>query len=117
MQEDHLIGYENWKLDKRECLKSTYDKDMLAIIHELAKWQQYLLGSKFLIHTDANSLQYLLWQKLFLLNKQKWIEKISTFDIEILRKEGKDNLVVDALSQKDEDVTTYVTLIVIHAFR
>ena len=44
MQEGHPIGFESRNLNKRESLKSTYDKGMLAIIHALAKWRQYLLG-------------------------------------------------------------------------
>lgn len=41
------------------------------------------------------------------------MEKLSTFDMENLHEKEKDNVVVDALSQKNEDVTTYVTLVVI----
>ena len=63
MQEGHLIDFESKKLNKRESLKSTYDKEMLSIIHALTKWRQYLLGSKILIRTDHNSLQYLLQEK------------------------------------------------------
>ena len=80
---------------------------MLAIIHALAKWQHYLLGSKILIRTDHNNLQYLLQQKILSTEQHKWIEKIATFDMEILHKRGKDNVVVDALSRKDEQVKTY----------
>ena len=63
MQEGHPISFESRKINKREHLKSTYNKEMLAIMHALAKWRQYLLGSKFSIQTDHNSLQYLLQQK------------------------------------------------------
>ena len=49
MQEGHLIAFESRKLNKREFLQSTYNKEMLAIMHALTKWRQYLLGSKFLI--------------------------------------------------------------------
>ena len=56
MQEGHPIAFESRKLNKREILKSTYDKEMLAIIHALTKWRQYLLGRKILIRTDHNSL-------------------------------------------------------------
>ena len=63
MQEGHPIAFENRNLNKRESLKSSYDKEMLAIIHALKKWRQYLLGRKILIITDHNSLQYLLQQK------------------------------------------------------
>jgi hypothetical protein len=71
---------------------------MLSIMHALTKWFQYLLGSKFLIHIDHNSLQYLLQQKTLSTKQQKWIEKISTFDMEILHKRGKENIAVDDLS-------------------
>jgi hypothetical protein len=45
--------------------------------------------------------------------QQKWMEKLSTFDMEIIHKKGKDNVVVDALSRKDEEVRAYATTIVI----
>ena len=45
--------------------------------------------------------------------QQKWIEKISTFDMEILHKRGNDKEVVDALSRKDEEVQVYVVSLVI----
>ena len=49
MQEGYSIAFESRKLDKRECLKSIYNKEMLAIMHALAKWRQYFLGSNFSI--------------------------------------------------------------------
>ena len=60
-----------------------------------------------MIHTDHNSLQYLLQQKTFSIEQQKWIEKILAFDMEIVHKKGKENVVADALSRKDEDITSY----------
>jgi hypothetical protein len=42
MQDSHPIAFESRKLNKREELKSTYNKEMLAIMHALAKWRQYL---------------------------------------------------------------------------
>jgi hypothetical protein len=71
---------------------------MLSIMHALTKWFQYLLGSKFLIHIDHNSLQDLLQQKTLSTKQQKWIEKIYTFDMEILHKRGKEYIAVDDLS-------------------
>ena len=44
--------------------------------------------------------------------QQKWIEKSSTFDLDILHKRGKGNIVVDSLSRKDE-VQIYAISIVI----
>ena len=81
MQEGHPIDFESSKLNKRESLKSTYDKEMLAIIHALTKWRQYLLGSKILLRTCHNSFQYLLQQQTLSNEQQKWIDKIATFDM------------------------------------
>jgi len=75
-----------------------------------------MLGSKFLIRTDHNSLQHLLQQKTLTTEQQKWIEKISNFDMDILHKKGKDNVVADALSRKDEEVQVYAVSMVIPEF-
>jgi hypothetical protein len=113
MQDGHPIAFESRKLNKKECLQSTYNKEMSAIMNALTKWRQYLLGSKFLIRTDHNSLQYLLQQKTLTTEQQKWIEKIATFDMKILHKRGKDNIVVDALSRKDEEAQVFTISIAI----
>ena len=41
------------------------------------------------------------------------MKKLSTFDMEIIHKKGKDNVAIDALSRKDEEVNAYATTIVI----
>jgi len=96
MQDGYLIAFESRELNKRECLKSTFNKEMLTIMHALAKWRQYLLGSKLSIRTNHNNLQYLFQQKT-LSEDYKWIENIAAFDMEILHKRGKDNVVAGTL--------------------
>ena len=51
MQEGHPIAFEGRKLNDREKRMSTYNKEMLAILHAVSKWQPYLLGSKFTVKT------------------------------------------------------------------
>lgn len=41
------------------------------------------------------------------------MEKLSAFDLEISHKKGKENIVADALSRKDEDNTTCVAMVII----
>ena len=88
-------------------------QEMFVMMHALAKWRLYLLGSKFLIRTYHNSLQHLLHQKTLSIEQQKWIEKIATFDMDILHKKGKDNVVADALSRKDEEPSLLAVSVVV----
>ena len=63
MQNHHPIAFESRKLKNYERHYSIYDKEMLAILHVLTKFRQYLVGNKFKIKTDHNSLKYFLEHK------------------------------------------------------
>jgi hypothetical protein len=60
MQGGHPIVFESRKISQLERLYSIYDKEMLAIMHSLTKFRQYLVGIKFVVKTDHNSLKYFL---------------------------------------------------------
>ena len=76
---------------------------MLAILHAIELWHPYLLGKRFQIKTDHQSLKYFLEQCISSQEQQKWVTKLFGYDYEIIYKTGKDNVVADALSQKYED--------------
>ena len=60
MQNNHPITFERRNLKYYECHYSIYDKEMLAILHALTKFRQYLVGAKFKVKTDHNNLKYFL---------------------------------------------------------
>jgi hypothetical protein len=60
MKNSHPISFESCKLREYERHYSVYDKEMLAIMHALAKFKQYLVGNRFKIKTDHNSLKFLM---------------------------------------------------------
>ena len=76
MQGGHPIVFESRKLSQPERLYSIYDKEMLAIMHALTKFRQYLVGNKFMVKTDHNSLKYFLEQKDLSECQQKWVTKV-----------------------------------------
>jgi hypothetical protein len=76
MQGGHPIIFESRKLSQPERLYSIYDKEMLAIMHALTKFRQYLVGSKFMVKTDQNSLKYFLEKKDLSERQQKWVTKV-----------------------------------------
>ena len=73
---------------------------MLAILHALTKFMQYLVGSRFKIKTNHNSLKYFLEQKELKEHQQKWVSKVQAYDFEIEYVKGKNNVVADALSRR-----------------
>ena len=59
----HPIAFESRKLLPHERLYPIYDKEMLAIMHALAKFRQYLVGNRFNVKTEHNNLWYFLEKK------------------------------------------------------
>jgi hypothetical protein len=80
---------------------------MSEILHALKKWRPYLIGRHFKVKTDHDSIRYFLEQRVYSKEQQKWVTKILGYDFEIVYKKGKKNVVVYALSRKDEDVEAF----------
>ena len=80
-------------------MKILYDKEMFSIMHALANFRQYLVGNKFVVKTDHNSLRHFLTQKDLNERQQKWVRKIQDYDFDIEYVKGKNNIVADALSR------------------
>ena len=100
MQNRHPLVYESRKLRGPELLYTIYDKEMLAIIHALAKFKQYLVGERFVVRTYHNSLKYFLEQKDLNERQHKWVSKIQDYEFYIEFVKGKNNVVADALSRR-----------------
>ena len=75
-----------------------HDLEMLAVIHALKHWRHLLLGVKFGLRSDHESLKYIFTQPLLNNHEKRWIQLISEYDFEIKHVVGKENKVVDALS-------------------
>jgi hypothetical protein len=97
------LAFTRKQLSERNLGKPIYEKEMLAITHVVELWHPYLLGQRFQIKTDHQSLKYFLERCISSQEQQKWVTKLFGYDYEIIYKKGKDNVVVDALSWKYED--------------
>jgi hypothetical protein len=111
MQEGRPLAFESRPLKGKDLHKPIYEKEMMAILHALNKWNPYLIGRHFKVKTDHDSLKYFLEQRLSLEEQQKWVTKILGYDFEIVYKKGKKNVVANALSRKDEDVEAFLCAI------
>eukprot|EP01018_Ginkgo_biloba_P022693 Gb_16844 [translate_table: standard] len=81
---------------------------MLAILHAIRKWRQYLVGVHFKVKTNHDSLKYFLNQRVSSMEQQKWVSKMQGFYFKIMHKKSKENVIVDALSRKDEEASLFI---------
>jgi hypothetical protein len=100
MQNRHLITFKRRKLREPEKIFSINDKERLAIMHALAKFIQYLVGGRFMVHTEHKNLRYFLEQWDLNERQHKWASKVKAYDFYIEYVQGKNNLVVYALSRR-----------------
>jgi hypothetical protein len=57
--------------------------ELLAIVHTLKMWQQNILGTKFKIEIDHQSLRYLSTQPNLGRRQCRWMELLQEFDFDI----------------------------------
>uniref|UniRef100_A0A2N9F0X3 Integrase catalytic domain-containing protein n=1 Tax=Fagus sylvatica TaxID=28930 RepID=A0A2N9F0X3_FAGSY len=100
MQEKRPIAYFSEKLNGAALNYPTYDKELYALVRALETWQHYLWPKEFVIHTDHESLKHLKGQGKLNRRHAQWMEFIETFPYVIKYKQGKENIVADALSTK-----------------
>ena len=113
MKEGRPFTFTSKKLSKRNLGKPIYEKEMLAILHVIDMRCPYLLGQRFQIKIDHQSLKYFLEQRISSQEQQKWVTKFFGYDYEIIYKKGKENVVVDALSRKYEEGSLFFLSIVL----
>jgi hypothetical protein len=100
MQGGHPIVFERRNINESERIYPIYNNEMPTIMHALTKLRQYLVGNKFVVKTDHNSLKYFLDQKDLSERQKKWVSKIQAFNFDIEYVKGKRNIVADALSRR-----------------
>lgn len=100
------IAYLSKKMLPAEKNYPIHEQELLAIIIALKEWRHYLLGTKFTVYTDHNSLKYLQSQPHLSARQVRWTEFLQQFDIDLQYKPGKSNVVADALSRRPDHKVT-----------
>ena len=99
-----VVAYDGRGLLKSERNYSTTEKECLALISAIKKFQPYLHGRKFKVYTDHSSLRWLLNMKNANGRLARWSLLIQQYDFEIIHRPGKYNSNADSLSRRPYNI-------------
>jgi len=87
------------KLTKPERNYSTIEKECLALVWGVQKFQQYLYGRTFVVQTDHRPLQYLQQARNTNSRLMRWALQLQPFSVTVENIPGKENVPADFLSR------------------
>lgn len=100
----HPIAYHSRVLNKAETNYSTYEREGLAIVDACKHFRHFILGYPVTVLTDHSPLRWLLHCDHKSSRLARFALKLQEYDIKVVYKPGKQNVVPDALSRvKIED--------------
>ncbi|KJZ71335.1 hypothetical protein HIM_09271 [Hirsutella minnesotensis 3608] len=88
-----------------ECNYPIHDKELLAIIRCLEHWDAELRSVKsFTVWTDHLNLRYFTKKQQLSERQARWAETLSRYNFTIKHRPGKEAVVPDALSRREQDM-------------
>ncbi|KIK12903.1 hypothetical protein PISMIDRAFT_18393 [Pisolithus microcarpus 441] len=93
-----LVGFMSKKLTDAQHNYQMFERETLAILEALLKWEDKLLGFHFKVIMDHKALLLCTQQRLSS-RQMHWMDYLSHFDTEIIYVKGSENKVADCLSR------------------
>jgi hypothetical protein len=75
------------------------EKEFLVVVHAINKFRHYITGYEIFIHTDHSTIRYLMNKPITNGRVTRWLLLLQEFNITILDRPGKENVVADFLSR------------------
>jgi hypothetical protein len=99
----HAIYYINKNLAKDEQNYTVTEKEFLAVVYAINKFHHYITRYPTFVHTDHSTIKYLVNKPVVNGRIIRWLLLLQEFDITILDKPGRENVVVYFLSRVPGD--------------
>lgn len=101
---EKVIAYSSFVLAPYQRRYCTTRKELLAVVRLTRQFRHYLLGKKFIVRTDHNSLIWLMRFRYIEGQLARWLEELSQYSMHIIHRAGKKHLNADALSRMPDDL-------------
>jgi len=97
----YTIYFINKNLSKFELNYTVTEKELLAVVHSLNKFRHYTTSYQIVVHTDHVAIRYLMNKPDVNAKIIIWLILLQQFDLTIIDKLGRENVVEDFLSRLD----------------
>ena len=96
---EKVICYGSYVLTPEQRKYCVTRRELLSVVQFTRQFRHYLLGRKFLLRTDNNSLTWLLRFKHIEGQLARWLEELSQFDMVVQHRPGTKHGNADGLSR------------------
>ena len=96
---ERVVSYGSCVLTPAQQRYCATRRELLAIVCFTRQYRHFLLGRKFMIRTDHNSLAWLMRFRGIQGQLARWIEELLQFDMQILHRQCRKHSNADALSR------------------
>jgi predicted aspartyl protease len=99
------VAFFSQKNNPAECNYPIHDKELLAVIRCLEQWDPELRSvQQFEIWSDHKNLEYFQKKRQLSERQVRWAEKLSRYNFVLRYRPGKQGVVPDSLSRREQDL-------------
>jgi hypothetical protein len=98
-KEPYAIYYISKNMAPAELNYIVTEREFLAVVYAINKFRHYVTGYPTFIHTDHTTIKYLMNKPITNARVTRWLLLLQEFDITIVDRPGKENVVADFLSR------------------
>ena len=105
-QSPYAIYFISKNISPAELNYTVTEKEFLAVVYSINKFCNYIIGYKVFVHTYHSAIIFLMNKPITNGRVTRWLLILQEFNITVIDRPGKENLVADFLSRIPHDSDT-----------